>query len=143
MAILNTIVPMLCQCIIPEDLNKIFIDSSHSLWFVTKTILIKKNLEVASKPITAEIQAHTNKMLGKLANFATKHIASEVPPSNIKLNMMSKSTSSVGTIWSLVTTLQTASTNSLPKTKNPTPGNISECPSDAECRFALLETSIF
>jgi hypothetical protein len=137
---LNTIVHSLRQCIIPEDLNKVFADPNHSLHFVTKTIPIKKGkIHIASKPIPADTQAHTDKMLGKLVNFSTKRTAPVIPPHNTTANPINKSPSPASNAWT--STSQTASSYSLSTVNSETKESPS-INSEAERRFKLLEQSV-
>jgi hypothetical protein len=138
---LNTIVTSICQCIIPEDMDKVFADSTHSLHFVTKTLPIKKGkIHIASKPISADTQAHTNKMLGKLANFSTKRPISVPLPLNATTKLANNASLSANNAWTSAS-LYTASTNSQP-TANSGTETTSNTTSEAGRRFSQIEQSI-
>lgn len=133
---LNKITSLLTQCIIPEDLNKVFRHPDHKLIFVTKSIPIKKgNLQIASRPIATETQDHTNKMLSKLSLPTMKRFTPDIsiqPPINLDKTTKTRDSSS----FSSAATSMTANSESYKDSEQNVPNT------EVERRFTLLEQSI-
>jgi hypothetical protein len=127
----------LSQCIIPEDLDKVFCNQDHKLVFVTKTIPIKKgNLHIASKPIATETQAHTTKMLSKLSMPIPKRSTQDESGHN---TTNSKNTNKA---WMNLSASSNATFKTVELNQNSNNFEANTSGSEAERRFTILEQSV-
>jgi len=79
------------QCIKEAEFEKVFSTQDFSLSLSTKSIPIKKgNIQIAARPIPAEIQEHTTQALSKMVKYPEKHSL----PSNSSIATTSTKTSS-------------------------------------------------
>jgi hypothetical protein len=136
---LHTTAPTLSKCIIPEDHDKVFSDPSGKLRFITKSIPIKKgNIRVASKPIDADTQAHTTKMLSKLAAQMKRPIL-DAQPRTVSVNMTS------GSVYKKVDGIALPPQHIAIPTGHDEPDSTApriSNPSEVERRFTLLEQNV-